>query len=275
MNSRGYLWISTDLDGALLDDSYSWESARPSIQRLKQANVPLILNSSKTFTEIQFIADKLEINHPLICENGGVVAVPESSPLAVGLDSDRCAGYWLLYPGLHRNYLLDIAHKLREEKKYLFSGFADWTNEEVMEHTGLSEKNAARAKCRFATEPILWTDTPERKEAFRNELEACGIIISEGGRFSHIMGQVNKGTSMLFILDLYKKIYPEYTWSIFALGDSDNDLEMLSNADIAGVIPDRKGNRVSPDSARVINTEHPGPTGWNEIVEQVLNERLV
>ena len=51
--ARPHLIIFSDLDGTLLDhDDYRWQAADPALARLRAANIPLVLNSSKTVPEI-------------------------------------------------------------------------------------------------------------------------------------------------------------------------------------------------------------------------------
>ena len=40
--------VFTDLDGTLLDEDYGWAAARPAVEALQAASIPIILNSSKT-----------------------------------------------------------------------------------------------------------------------------------------------------------------------------------------------------------------------------------
>lgn len=64
--TRPRLLIMTDLDGTLLDhESYHWEAARPALQRLAAANIPVIINSSKTAAEIRELRGRLNNNWPL------------------------------------------------------------------------------------------------------------------------------------------------------------------------------------------------------------------
>lgn len=266
------LWVCTDLDGSLLDHSYRWDDAKPALEELKKAGIPLILNSSKTLAEMVPLAKQLGLDTPLVCENGGVVAIPEQSPLAKDLPGVSFEGYMRLYPGVNRDYLLHEANSLREQLGYRYQGFSDWNAAEVAEKTGLNEHDAAASKFRFATEPILWSDSDRRLQEFRAELEHRGISLVQGGRFLHIMGQVNKSDGMAMLLHQYHKNQPETTWLVLALGDSANDLEMLSAADIAGVIPHMSGALLEPTSENVVHASLPGPAGWNEIVLNVLKE---
>ena len=50
--------IFTDLDGTLLDEDYGWIAARPAIEALQMASFPIILNSSKTVSEMESFGTK-------------------------------------------------------------------------------------------------------------------------------------------------------------------------------------------------------------------------
>ena len=68
---RPYLIIFTDLDGTLLDSGYSFRKAMPALRLIKEKDIPLVLCSSKTKTEIDYYRKKLENDHPFVSENGG------------------------------------------------------------------------------------------------------------------------------------------------------------------------------------------------------------
>ncbi|MEF9476347.1 MAG: HAD hydrolase family protein, partial [Candidatus Mariimomonas ferrooxydans] len=56
--------IFTDLDGSLLDSSYSFKKALPALRLIKKKNIPLLICSSKTKSEIEHYRKKLRNAHP-------------------------------------------------------------------------------------------------------------------------------------------------------------------------------------------------------------------
>ncbi len=73
------LIIFTDLDGTLLDYStYSFDAALPALKVLKEKNIPLVICSSKTKTEIEYYRKKLDNYRPFISENGGGIFIPKN-----------------------------------------------------------------------------------------------------------------------------------------------------------------------------------------------------
>ena len=53
------LIIFSDLDGTLLDhNNYDWSAAKPAMERLSASDIPVVLNSSKTISEIRALDRK-------------------------------------------------------------------------------------------------------------------------------------------------------------------------------------------------------------------------
>lgn len=272
MTARKQLLVVTDLDGSLLDDAYAWQAATPALRRLKEGNIPLVLNSSKTLAEMQDLAADLELSSPIVAENGGLLAVPTHSGFDYDAAAEQSGIYSVQMTGLSRDFILATAHGLRDAEGYRFSGFSDWSIDQVCQHTGLSPAAASRAKSRFATEPILWEDRPQRRDAFEQSLADAGIRVLKGGRFLHLMGPADKAYGSQAALGLYQKLRPEVEWLVVALGDSQNDCGMLEAADIAVVIPHADGPHIFPDAPRVLYASSPATAGWNAVMSTILDE---
>ena len=65
--------IFTDLDGCLLNKAdYRYDDALPVLQRLSVAQIPVVLCSSKTRSEMSALQEELSLSgSPMTCENGG------------------------------------------------------------------------------------------------------------------------------------------------------------------------------------------------------------
>ena len=275
-SSSSFLIVNTDLDATLLDhDTYSWQPATEALQILKSRNIPLILNSSKTLAEMTALAEELEISHPLVCENGSLIAVPKAGgfskeeilPHVVSVvDADE---FWICHLGSSRDSVLEQIANLRiENPNFTFQGYADWTTEQVAEHTGLPLDKAALSHQRNGTEPIHWHGSDEAFTLFQEELSQKGLKCVSGGRFIHLSGQSDKANGLRVVNSLYQQKVPEQQVKTIALGDSPNDLGMLNAAQIAVVIPNKV--RLEPTAPRVIHAEQHGPEGWNTVMLDVL-----
>lgn len=273
VNMQKRVMIVTDLDGSLLDDTYSWAAALPALEMIQARGIPLVLNSSKTMAEMREFANALQTMAPVVAENGGLLAVHEASGLLDRYNAqERLKEYVIEINGLPRHFIVAKAHALRVRDGYRFEGFADWTDAQVSEHTGLSETMARHARSRYATEPIVWHDSPARQQLFEAELAKHAIRLVRGGRFLHLMGQVDKADGTQAAIRLYQQAQSGSEWFVIALGDSGNDLAMLEAADIAVVIPHADGSCIQPQAARVVHASSPASVGWNQALLELLDQ---
>lgn len=151
--ARPHLIIFSDLDGTLLDhDDYRWQAAGPALDRLKAAQIPLVLNSSKTMPEIRALREELGNNDPFIVENGAAVVIP---PHALGNAEEEVVNF-----GATRDRVLEVLGAQRK-RGARFTSFADMSANELAAETGLDPAAAGRAKERLGTEPLLWQGSEE------------------------------------------------------------------------------------------------------------------
>ncbi|MDQ8207334.1 HAD-IIB family hydrolase [Coraliomargarita sp. SDUM461003] len=262
MGQSQKLLFVTDLDATFLDHSYSWAQAAPAILRLRNLGLPLVLNSSKTLAEMEDLAKSLDLDSPIVAENGGLLAIRKERP----------GDYAVQINGIARSEILQAAHELRCRLGYKFAGFDDWSDQELSERTGLSIPQAQRSRSRLATEPITWNDTEVHRLAFAEALSARGIRMLRGGRFWHLMGSADKADGTAAALKFYQDREPDVEWVLVALGDSANDTAMLEAADIAVVIPHADGPHITPYAPRVVHAPFPTSKGWNAAVLSILDE---
>lgn len=259
------LVVFTDLDGTLLDhESYDWCPAEAALHRLQAAGIPLIINSSKTASEISRLRRELGNTSPYIVENGAALVIPSGS---LGETHARVHNF-----GASREEILNVLAELRGQG-FLFRGFADMSVEELSSLTGLDNDAAELARSRYATEPLIWNGCGRSLEDFRKALSERGLRLVRGGRFWHVMGNVDKADAVRFLLEKYRARHPDTSLISVALGDSPNDEQMLATTDIAVVMPNPLAEAVRlPVHARVIRPDAPGPTGWNQAVMALLDQ---
>ena len=105
--------VFTDLDGTLLDHhTYSYDAARPALERLKKNAIPLILVSSKTRLEIEALRREIDNKDPFIPENGGAIFIPDDYDLAVPDNAIEMAGYRVILLGLPTSRIVEAFDKL-------------------------------------------------------------------------------------------------------------------------------------------------------------------
>ncbi|MEE1672712.1 HAD-IIB family hydrolase [Agarivorans aestuarii] len=271
------LLVFTDLDGTLLDhDSYSFEAALPSLNQLKLLKVPVIFNTSKTFMEVLELQKKMALQQPFAIENGSAVCIPADSPIQheqlspinVGKQHWKIKTFGPSYPDICQ-YL----SVLRQQHHFRFQGFNDMNLSEVELNTGLAKYDAQLAKQRMASEPLLWNDSDAQLKVFTEKLAEHNLAVVKGGRFYHVKAKFDKADAMHWLNKVYKDHF-QRSFTNIALGDSDNDLSMLEQADIPVVIPRKHSPALVINHPNSCQAPHPGPHGWHQSMQQILHSLL-
>lgn len=252
--------IFTDLDGTLLDhDTYSFLEAEDALQLVKDKDIPLLICTSKTRSEIEYWRKKLDNTHPFISENGGGVFIPKEY-FAFDFDYDyENENYFVIQLGKEYNQLVKIFDKLKKEFDII--GFSDMSVEQIASDTSLSLGQAEKARQREFSLPFKIQDRREEVDILK-EINQHGLKYAIGGRYYHLMGDNDKGKAVKILSDYYRQKFGSiYT---IGIGDSKNDFTMLEAVDSPYLV-------MREDKTYASNTyslaDGIGPDGWRKAVE--------
>ncbi|MFT7682063.1 MAG: D-glycerate 3-kinase [Moritella dasanensis] len=275
-----YPAIFTDLDGTLLDhDDYSFTPALSTLAELKNAAIPVIPNTSKTYAELLELRHKLNLNGPFIVENGAAIYIPVNYFSHQPIGTIQQDGYWVKSLVQSRAHWLSLLQTVPAQQAELFTGMSMMTLNDIINATGLDEASAVLASQRQYGEPLLWQGNAAQKQVFIQQLKKQGATILEGGRFLHVCGDCNKGKAMDWLMQQFKLFNLQQTPYSIALGDGNNDIAMLEAAQYAAIIlsPVHTLPKLKRKQGLTIS-KHTGPTGWAEVLStllpKLLSERL-
>lgn len=269
--------IFSDLDGTLLDHySYKSTAADSTLQQLQQANIPVILNTSKTLAELEIIKTELKLETPFIIENGAAIYIPKNTFEKQPEDTHCIGNYWVKSFCLPRQHWIDLLNEYSHDFSQYYRGFSALSVTELSKITGLDLTQAAQAKERQYGEPIQWLGDEETKKSFILHLVELGANVVHGGRFIHVGDFCDKGQALIWLTELYREHYSNCSVYTIALGDGENDTSMLDAADIAVQI--RSPVHDFPTLYRKYRTSQTklyGPQGWAESIQQLLAEQIL
>ncbi|MDO9515000.1 MAG: HAD-IIB family hydrolase [Syntrophales bacterium] len=263
--------VFTDLDGTLLDaETYSYQPAADALQEIAALQIPLIIMSSKTRSEIEFVRRDLKNNHPFVSENGGGIFIPEGYfPFSVP-HTRRTSGYFFVEIGVPYLRLTAFLEQISREYSLPIRGFHSLSVGEVSHLTGLSTPAASRAKEREYDEPFLFDGDRVQWGRLEELVTAEGFVLTRGGRFHHVSGPHDKGTAAGVLIDCYRRRYPNALF--VGVGDAANDLPFLRLVDRPVLVQRPDGTYESEiDIPGLYRASRPGPAGWGETVLELIH----
>jgi len=255
------LIIFTNLDGALLNEDYSYENVKANIEKLKKKKIPIIICTSKTRGEIEIYTNELGIEDPFISENGGAIFIPKDY-FSFPLEKEE-GGYNIIELGTPSESLKDVISKIK--KVYDIECFHEMTPEELARDAGLPLERAVKAQQREYDIAFKINDIGV-EENIKNLIKESRFQFVKGARYCHLLGNNDKGKAVRILCDLLRKKYGDI--KTMAIGASPNDFPMLDVVDRPYLVRDRN-DRYS--SEKYIKAWGRGPAGWNYAVRTELN----
>ncbi|WP_375601484.1 mannosyl-3-phosphoglycerate phosphatase-related protein [Enterobacter hormaechei] len=258
------LLVFTDLDGTLLDfHTLDWQPAAAWLERLRDEQIPVILCSSKTASEMDDIQQELGLGGlPYIAENGAVIQPDVRWENAERFISEK----------RHSDIGRFIA-RVRQDMHLKFTTFDDVDERAIAEWTGLSRTRSVLARKLEASVTLIWRDGDEQMKRFAAELARLGLKIVQGARFWHILDTCcGKDVAVHWLVEQYR-LHEGSEPTTLGLGDGPNDAPLLDSVGFAVVVKGFNREGVSlknNDPARVYRTQHPGPSGWREGLDRFL-----
>ncbi len=208
---------------------------------------------------------------PFVVENGSAIFTQPEYFLNF-LTYKKIDNLWGYYFGRSYKELVQILEDISTRYGYRIEGFHNCSETEIIKHTALNPQQVKMAKEREFSIPIFYDQQTE--DILRKEISRYDLRLLFGGRFMHLLGNVDKGEALNAVMDGYRSTYPTRKFASVALGDSHNDFAMLSAADIPILVKRHDGSYEDrerlPD---VLFSPAIGPSGWNISVLEIIKNR--
>jgi len=249
----------TDLDGTLLGhDNFDFEPIKAGLKSLLEAGHKLVLASSKTKAEIEDFCNNFGCRLPFVYENGaGFENIGFLSDLRTSSYSNRNSN------AIRIKNLLAVWEKRIPLSLRRYCTFVKDMDQKAQE-TCLGLRGAAldRALNRFYSLPLIFSGTKLQLFELQQEVVKAGLSLQEGGRVSNLSGCHDKADYLSEIRNLTTQTKDVSV--VIGLGDSKNDIEMLKQADVSCVIPNRDGTHLNLGEGIVPTIVAPraAPLGW-------------
>ena len=259
----------TDLDGTLLGyDDFSFTSIREDFLNLLDRGIQIIFNSSKTAGEIRALCDDLDVKLPFICENGAALfnadllvgdmslsdALPSSMVLGTTVDGLMAAWDEAIDPALRRHCIMLDAMGPKAQQRVL----------------GLAGEQLSRALDRDFSVLFSFYGPHGAFSDLCSQAAFAGLCVHSGGRVHCLSGQHDKASFNAMIRQRCSA--PAGKAVIIGFGDSQNDIALLSQADVACVLPRPRQPvlQLADPPSKVISVSQPAPSGWVIAASQAL-----
>ncbi|MBN2186048.1 MAG: mannosyl-3-phosphoglycerate phosphatase [Dehalococcoidia bacterium] len=261
--------VFTDLDGTLLDSvTYSYEKSLIGVKRLKQNSIPIIFCSAKTRAEQESYRHKMKVFHPFIVENGGAIFIPQGYfPFPFMYHKITAGNLLVIELGAPYEEIKELLDNVKREGNFHFKGFGDMSVEEIARETGLDIESAKLAKQREYSETVKLDLSDEEASKALEKIEASGLNWTHGGRFYEIIGDNDKGKAVAIMSDLYRRMWDSI--ETIGLGDSLNDLPLLSAVDVPILVQKRDYTWENMNLPHLRKVQGIGPEGWSKGIEEI------
>ena len=264
MYSKSSILIFTDLDGTLLNrDTFKFDSIKVFLNKLKNKNIIIIPNSSKTEDEIIEFNNEANFKFPFISENGSII---HNLNFLSGELPDKI----ILAKKVHEIQNIfdkNINQDLKSKCKFI----SNLTTPEQIQIFGLPENKLKQVFKRTCTIPIKFEGNNKEKLRLKNILLEIGLDFKDGGRVLNLGDRINKADAMKKIIFMLQNKFKSKPKTI-AVGDNHNDLEMLKISDIPCLVKNDKFINKDLQIKNLIISKQTAPEGWVEIVKLALEK---
>jgi mannosyl-3-phosphoglycerate phosphatase family protein len=206
----------------------AFTAARSTLRQFVADGVAVVLCSSKTRAELEFIQQTLGIADPFICEHGAASFIPDNYFDAVIPGARDLSGYQAVEFGRTYADVVEVLRRTTERLRIQIVGFSEMSIEEVARECGLPLLQARLAKLREYEERFRVLDPdPAARHRLRKALSGSHLRCVDGDPFAYVGAPVDHRLGVNMLNGLYRRA----RGSVLTIGVTDSggedDLETL------------------------------------------------
>jgi Cof subfamily protein (haloacid dehalogenase superfamily) len=223
--------IALDLDGTLLNSSLVISEANgDAVRRALELGVSVVINTGRMFRSARTFVDQLRLTSPVICYNGAMICRPDGMPtFHKPLDIEVARGLLSIFRnrGIYvQSYIDDVLNVKENDMKTIWYV-------KTFGVEGHLAGDALYAPASAPTKLLVITDGIEQSRAIRDEMselfgDRLHVTISNSNFVEMMNPSADKGRRLA---DVARGMGVDMR-SVMAVGDGENDVEMVSRAGI-------------------------------------------
>ena len=257
--------IFTDLDESLLkNNKFNKKVLGNFIKSLLTDNYLIVVITSKTFHEVLNLFKENSLNFPFSIENGAAFYIPSYNRSLYKKTNNKAK---------KSNIIKNILKKKINKNYFKFIKFIEHLDvDKQMSITKLEKAEIDKFIKREYSVPIVWEGDKNIFQLFKDDLKRHDLKIVFGGKLWNISGNHNKLDALNFYIEGFYSKYSHNEILTIAIGDSENDIEMLNNAQYSGIVKNETQTKIKLNNKKnIFYSNSMAPEGWVEVVKNIKN----
>lgn len=265
--------VITDVDDVLFEPKVRLGQSIAALRRLSREGMPVILWSSGTRAELEWVRAELGNAHPFFVENGSALYLPRGYFPVIPLVAYDVGDHHVIEFGCSQQRAAGKLQTVATQLGIAVTRFSDRSVCGIAAQYGISLTRARRATLRQHDEPFQVLDAiPLSRMRLMRGLRRAGLFVTTSDHYDHVNGVADPGTGLHLLRSLYEGPSNGGVITV-GFGSAANHVPLLREADIP-VVVQRTDVRVASRLLRKVPTARetavPGPVGRSDAVTDIV-----
>lgn len=248
--------------------------ASEALAEIERRNIPLVLSTSGTRAQVEFLRRKIGHAHPFITESGGGLFLPDGY-FALRLEGAKRTARYLCVPfGRTAQEASAALREMAQEAGAEVVGYADMSAREISRNTGMNEREAEASREREFSERFFFAGNADlAASSFERIAKEQNWQIRQPEPFGELYSGNDEGKAVRYLMRLYRESLRSRVRSV-GIGTCFEDFSLLNATDQSFVLAlsnGRSDDKLLTKLPNTIRVDVPGAAGWNQTVLNLLS----